>query len=142
VSPTPTSVPPTATPVPITTASSLEELGVFIGTQAQQNLNSAGSEAQILQVATQDDGSLLAFVVDEKAEAFDGIALSLAAALYAYHEDPLMPDIFKVLVVDSPSIITGKAKGLGIMKVSDVIGWGEGNIDADEFVARIDFHIE
>ena len=81
-------------------------------------------------------------MVDEKEEAFDGIALSFAAAIYMYREDPLMPDTFSVLVVDSPSILTGKARGLGIMEFSDIVEWGQGNIDADELLGRIDFRTE
>lgn len=81
--PTNAPIPPTVTPEPIRAASSLEELGSFIGVQAQQNLIAADSESQIFQISPQDDGSLVAFVVDEKEEAFDGIALSFAMAIYS-----------------------------------------------------------
>lgn len=140
--PTPTATPSTATSAPITPASSLQELGTFIGEGANVFLADAGSDAVTFQVAPQKDGSLMAFVVDEKGEAFDSIGLSFAMAIYLYREDPFMPSKFQVIVIDSPNILTAKGRGLGIMQVADVIEWGEGNIDTDEFLARIEFRTE
>ena len=139
IPPTPTSLPLTATPAPIPTASSVKELGIFIGRTAQSILSGKGSEAEVLQVNPQEDGSLMAFVVDAKAKTLNEIALSFAAAIYLHRKDALMPTTFKVMVWDSPSIITGKVKGLGIMKVVDAIQWGEGKITNDVFLSRIDF---
>jgi hypothetical protein len=138
IPPTFTSVPLTATPAPIPTASSVKELGILIGRTAQSILSGKGSEAEVLEVSPQEDGSLMAFVVDAKAKTLNDIALSFAAAIYLHRKDPLMPNTFKVMVWDSPSIITGKVKGLGIMKVADVIQWGEGKISNDGFLSRVD----
>ncbi|MBN1371302.1 MAG: hypothetical protein JW987_05020 [Anaerolineaceae bacterium] len=139
----PTETPnPTETPVQIPTATSIEELGEAIGLMVQPILANSGSEASVLQVSLQNDGSLLAIVVDDKAEVFDKIALSFAAAIFAFRDDPLLPDNFEILVVDNPSLLTGKARGLGIIKVSDIIDWGKDKIDDDELLTRIDFRTE
>lgn len=66
----------------------------------------------------------------------------LSQWLFIHREDSKMPDAFSVLVLDSPSIISGSVRGLGIMQIADVIEWGDGTIDTDEFLSRIDFRTE
>ncbi len=53
-----------------------------------------------------------------------------------------MPNMFKVLVMDNASILTGKARGLGALNLSDVVQWSEGKINVTEFLARIDFRTQ
>ena len=101
------------------------------------------SGAEVYQIRQQDDGSLAALVVDKEGDTFKDampVVLSFATAMFGYREYPAMPGKLSVLVFDSPDILKARAWACE-MKLTDVIEWREGRIDANEFLARVNYRV-